>query len=121
GLAVLRADGLEIVALPRDLDVGVALRVQLLPDLRFGHRLVTWDEDCPSRPGSCDYQASGHKQRGAAAQGRNDSTIHGVLLMLDPSTTAGKPPAFNAALSRARRPDNSALNRPADGAPAHRR
>src|SRR5262249_2301383 len=35
GLAVLRADGLEIVALPRDLDVGVALRVQLLPDLRF--------------------------------------------------------------------------------------
>src|SRR5262249_57191630 len=104
GLAVLRADGLEIVALPRDLDVGVALRVQLLPDLRFGHGLVTGDEDRPSRPGSCDYQASGHEQRGAAAQGRNDSTIHGVLLMLDSSTAAGKHPAFNAALSRAPAP-----------------
>src|SRR5262245_61245414 len=58
GLAVLRPDGFEIVTLPRDLDVGVALRLQLLPDLRLGHGLVTRDEDRPSRSSSCDYQAS---------------------------------------------------------------
>src|SRR5262245_10968247 len=77
GLAVLRADGYEEVALADDLNVRVTVRLQLFQDLGFGHWLVPGDEHRAFGLRRRDHEASRCNESGSTDQRCEKSTIHG--------------------------------------------
>jgi hypothetical protein len=87
------------VALADDLDVRVAVRLQLLPDLGFGHRLDTGKEHGSSWLCRRDQDTGRCNERGSTGQGEQKSTIHGFLQSADILAAAARHSAFNAALS----------------------
>jgi len=102
-LSVLRAHGLDEAALPDDLNVRVAVRLQLLADLGFRHWLVTGNK---YRSLGCAVAIKTPVAATRAVPPINAITSRRFMAFskgLDISTVAGKHRGFNAALTPHRR------------------